>query len=74
MSHIRKLTYGADEEMDAQEQTEADRQTASLAGLAVALLLVVVGLFLVKQLEAESLLEDCLLAGQTNCTVEANLR
>ncbi|HEX3350502.1 MAG TPA: hypothetical protein VHS58_20630 [Acetobacteraceae bacterium] len=44
-----------------------NRQTTSLAGLAVALLLVVVGLFLVKELQHKSHLEDCLLSGRTNC-------
>jgi hypothetical protein len=46
---------------------EADRQTASLAAVAVTLFLIVVGLFLVQELRAKSLLEDCLLAGRTNC-------
>lgn len=46
---------------------EADRQTASLAAVAVTLFLIVLGLFLVKELRAKSLLEDCLLSGRTNC-------
>jgi hypothetical protein len=46
---------------------EADRQTASLAAVAVTLLLIVVGLFLVRELRAKSILEDCLLSGRTNC-------
>ncbi len=51
------------------EQTGADRQTASLAGLAVALLLVVIGLFLVRVLHAECAIEDCMMAGRSNCDV-----
>ena len=50
-----------------EDQTDADRQTASLGGLAVALLLVVLGLFLVRELHAKSVLEDCLLAGRMTC-------
>ncbi len=46
-----------------------DRQTASLSGLAVALLLVVVGLLLVRALRSEAALEDCLLAGRLACGV-----
>jgi hypothetical protein len=46
---------------------DESRFTASLAGLAIALLLTVVGLFLVQKLEAASKLEDCLLQGRTNC-------
>lgn len=49
------------------EQEEADRQTASLAGLAAALLLVVMSLYLVHQLARETRLEDCLMAGRSNC-------
>lgn len=51
------------------DQEGADRQTASLAGLAVALLLVVIGLFLVRELAAKAAVEDCLLAGRINCDV-----
>ena len=43
------------------------RFTISLAGLAVALLLLVVGYWLVERLAAESKLEDCMMAGQRNC-------
>ena len=48
-------------------QSEADRQTASLAGMAVALALVVVGLFLVHQLYLKTQIEDCLMSGRLNC-------
>jgi hypothetical protein len=51
------------------EQAEADRQTTSLAGMAVALLLVVVGLFLIRELHAKTVVEDCLLAGRHDCDV-----
>ncbi len=50
-----------------EEREEADRQTASLAGLAVALFLVVVSLFLVLALERKTAVEDCLLASGSNC-------
>jgi hypothetical protein len=49
------------------DMESADRQTASLAALAFALALVVVGLCLVKALHEKSTLEDCLLSGRTNC-------
>jgi uncharacterized membrane protein len=47
----------------------ADRQTASLAGIAVTLLLLVIGLFLVRQLQTKSVVEGCLLAGRGDCDV-----
>ncbi len=49
------------------EQEEANRVTASLAGLAMALFLVVVGLFLVHTLQDKARVEDCLLSGRNNC-------
>lgn len=50
-----------------EDEEAADRQTASLAGVAVTLLLLVVGLFLVRELHAKSALEDCLMAGRLHC-------
>lgn len=49
------------------DQSEADRQTASLAAFAVILFLLVGGLFLVHQLRTASMIEDCLLSGRHDC-------
>lgn len=49
----------------------ANRQTASLAGLAVTLALLVVSVFLVRQLAHATEVEDCLLAGRSNCDIVA---
>jgi uncharacterized membrane protein len=69
MPQIVRLLFAED------DQEAANRQTASLAGLAVALLLVVIGLFLVRTLHAKCVVEDCLLAGRSNCdAVLAELR
>lgn len=61
MQRISKFHFAED------EFESANRQTASLAGLAVALLLVVVGLFLIHALHEKTRVEDCLLAGRLNC-------
>ncbi len=61
MSHVGRFFAGDD------DQDGANRQTASLAGMAVALLLVVVGLFLIRKLHEKSMIEDCLMSGRTNC-------
>lgn len=45
----------------------ADRQTVSLAGLAVTLLLVVIGLFLVETLRHCDAVQDCVLSGRSAC-------
>ena len=52
-----------------EDQEAEDRRTASLAGVAVTLLLLVVELFLVHELESKSAIEDCLMSGRTNCDV-----
>jgi len=49
----------------------ANRQTASLAGLAVTLLLLVMSVFLIRQLSHATKVEDCLLAGRSNCDIVA---
>jgi hypothetical protein len=54
--------------LNARDRDEEDnRFTASLAGLAMALLLVVIALFVIDRLAAVSKLEDCLLQGRKNC-------
>lgn len=57
------MRHGAIED----EAAEEDRLTASLAGLAVALMLVVAGLFLIHHLHDKARIEDCLMAGRFNC-------
>ncbi len=52
---------------DDDQQTDAHRQTRSLAALAVVLALLVAGLFLVQTLRRSTLVEDCLMAGRINC-------
>jgi hypothetical protein len=52
---------------EIEDQEAANRQTASLAGIAITLLLLVVGLFLVHALHDKALVEDCLLSGRSNC-------
>ena len=52
---------------DEGEEAGANRQTASLAGLALILLLVVLGLGLTHVLRHKAAVEDCLMAGRTNC-------
>ena len=54
--------------MNARDRDEEDdRFTASLAGLAMALLLAIIALFLIDRLATVSKLEDCLLQGRKNC-------
>ncbi len=59
--------YEANDQAEEDMQTEENRVTGSLAGLAFALFLVVVGLYLVQNLASKARLEDCLLSGRVNC-------
>lgn len=61
MARIYRFLY-SDQDLEA-----ADRQTTSLAGMAITLLIVVVSLFLLKELHNKAAVEDCLLAGRSNC-------
>jgi hypothetical protein len=57
-----------DDAVDENRQDDAEgRTTANLAGIAIVLALVVVGLILTRKLAEKSKLEDCLLARRTNC-------
>lgn len=49
------------------EQADANRVSASLAGLAAVLLFVVLGLTVIHHLHDEARVEDCLMAGRNNC-------
>jgi hypothetical protein len=53
--------------LERDDDEAANRQTASLGGVAITLLLLVVGLFLVHELHAKAAVEDCLMTGRTNC-------
>ncbi|MDR3659688.1 MAG: hypothetical protein P4L86_04640 [Mycobacterium sp.] len=64
MAQVRRLGFNRDD-----EQEEADRQSVSLAGLAVTLALVVVGTYVIHQLETKGAIEDCLLADHANCDI-----
>jgi hypothetical protein len=58
---------------DGTDHSTAERQTASLVGVAIILLLLVGGLFLVHHLHKTSMIEDCLMAGRRDCDVLLNL-
>jgi hypothetical protein len=53
---------------DESDDLEAEnRQTASLAGVVIILVLLIVGLFLVQELRVKAAIEDCLMSGRRNC-------
>jgi hypothetical protein len=54
---------------EVEDEEAADRQTESLAGVAITLLLLVLGLFLVRELHAKAVIEDCLMSGRSNCDI-----
>lgn len=46
-----------------------ENNTPALAGLAIAVVLLVVGLWLARELRAASKMQDCVMSGRTNCNV-----
>jgi hypothetical protein len=54
--------------MNDEPEQDGSRRRA-LAGLAVAVVLLVVGLWLTHELTAASKMQDCLMTGRTNCNV-----
>jgi hypothetical protein len=69
MARSDRFAVRSDETM----RDDEDRQTAGLAGIAVALFLVVVAFYLVRELHATSAIEDCLMAGRQNCDILVSL-
>jgi uncharacterized membrane protein len=67
MAKIYRLIFSDEDRAAAEDLKAADRQTASLAGMAITLLVVVVSLFLLKELHNKAMIEDCLLSGRSNC-------
>ena len=49
------------------DDDDGSRQTRTLAALALVLALAVGAFFLVQQLRREGSIEDCLMAGRSNC-------
>jgi hypothetical protein len=52
---------------DIERREDENRFTATLAGFAAALLLGIIGFWVMDKLARQSKLEDCLLQGRTNC-------
>ena len=46
-----------------------ESRTPAMAGLAIAVVLLVVGLWLARELTAASKMQDCLMSGRSNCNV-----
>ena len=55
--------------MDEPDQDQGGSRVPAIAGLAIAAVLLVAGLWLAHQLTAASKLQDCVMSGRTNCDV-----
>jgi len=53
----------------ADDSEPQGNRTPAMAGLAIAVVLLVVGLWLARELTAASKMQDCLMSGRTNCNV-----
>jgi hypothetical protein len=50
-------------------QEPDDNRRGAIAGLVIAVVLLVVGIWLARDLTAASKMQDCLMSGRTNCNV-----
>jgi hypothetical protein len=55
--------------MNDPEHDQSGGPQRALAGLAIAAVLLVAGLWLAHELTASSKMQDCLMSGRTNCNV-----
>ena len=55
--------------MDEPEKDGSGSRAPAIAGLAIAVVLLVVGIWLAHELTAASKMQDCLMSGRTNCNV-----
>jgi hypothetical protein len=53
--------------LEREQQAVANRQTTGLLALAIVLVLLITGLFLVQRLQHTTSIEDCVMAGRRNC-------
>jgi hypothetical protein len=51
------------------EREPKENRRPAIAGLAIAVVLLAVGLWLARELTAASRMQDCLMSGRTNCNV-----
>jgi hypothetical protein len=50
-------------------KNEGGNRRPAIAGLIIAVVLLVVGLWLARELTSASKMQDCLMSGRTNCNV-----
>jgi hypothetical protein len=48
---------------------QGDNRRGAIAGLIIAILLLAVGVWLARDLTAASKMQDCVMAGRTNCNI-----
>jgi len=54
---------------NAMTDPEPANRRGAILGLAIAVVLLIVGLWLARELTATSKMQDCLMSGRTNCNV-----
>ena len=57
------------EKRKPQNEESGDSRTPAMVGLGIAVVLLVVGLWLARELRTASKMQDCLMSGRTNCNV-----
>jgi hypothetical protein len=55
--------------IDPKQDHEPENRNGAIAGLLIAIVLLVVGVWLARDLTSASKLQDCVMSGRTNCNV-----
>jgi hypothetical protein len=58
-----------DPKQDENRPEQGGSRRPAIAGLAIAVVLLLVGLWLARELSAASKMQDCLMSGRSNCNV-----
>ena len=70
MKETEPPTNSAGDSQKAGEDREpVENRTRAVAGLVIAVVLLALGWWLVRELTAASKMQDCLMSGRTNCNV-----
>jgi hypothetical protein len=67
LAALRPLGALMDYRFEDSDRETDDRRTSALIGLVIVLALALAGVVLIRDLGREAQLEDCLIAGRTNC-------
>lgn len=68
-TYVRREDNAEGSEETMAEPQQGDSRRGAIIGLVIAVVLLVIGIWLARELTAASKLQDCVMSGRTNCNV-----